>query len=57
MTEMPLSGVRVLDRTTRLAGAYASKLLRDAGADVAIVESVGAPHPLRRWSAAGSSGC
>ena len=47
VTDLPLSGVRVLDRTTRLAGAYAGKLLRDAGADVAIVESPDAPHPLR----------
>ena len=47
MSEPPLSGVRVLDRTSRLAGAYAGKLLRDAGADVAIVESPDAPHPLR----------
>src|SRR4051812_23618399 len=38
MTDLPLAGVRVLDRTTRLAGAYASKLLRDAGADVVVTE-------------------
>lgn len=36
--ELPLRGVRVLDRTSRVAGAYAGKLLRDVGADVVVVE-------------------
>src|SRR3954469_21500596 len=47
-----LEGVRVLDLTSRLAGAYASKLLADAGADVVTVEDA-AGHPLRRWTASG----
>src|SRR3954469_11965535 len=50
-TALPLAGTRVLDRTTRLAGAYAGKLLRDAGAEVAVVEQADAPHPLRSRSA------
>ena len=49
-----LEGLRVLDLTTRLAGAYATKLLGDAGADVVTVEDP-AGHPLRRWTASGSA--
>lgn len=52
MTELPLRGVRVLDRTRRLAGAYAGKMLRDVGADVAVTEPV-AGTPLARWLAGG----
>jgi crotonobetainyl-CoA:carnitine CoA-transferase CaiB-like acyl-CoA transferase len=51
---LPLSDVRVLDLTGRLAGAYASKLLTDAGAYVVTVEPEEA-HPLRRWTASGSA--
>ena len=38
MTDGPLTGVRVLDSTGRLAGAYAGKMLRDIGADVVVVD-------------------
>ncbi|MFN8044425.1 MAG: CoA transferase, partial [Mycobacterium sp.] len=34
----PLSGLRVVEIGDRLATAYAGKLLRDAGADVVMVE-------------------
>jgi crotonobetainyl-CoA:carnitine CoA-transferase CaiB-like acyl-CoA transferase len=46
----PLDGVRVLDLSTGIAGAYATKLLADAGAEVLKLELPGG-DPLRRWSA------
>jgi crotonobetainyl-CoA:carnitine CoA-transferase CaiB-like acyl-CoA transferase len=48
-----LGGRRVLDLTEGIAGAYATKLLADAGAEVILVEPADG-HPLRRWSASGS---
>jgi crotonobetainyl-CoA:carnitine CoA-transferase CaiB-like acyl-CoA transferase len=45
---LPLSGARVLDCTDGIAGGYATKVLRDAGADVVKVEA-GHGDPLRRW--------
>jgi crotonobetainyl-CoA:carnitine CoA-transferase CaiB-like acyl-CoA transferase len=50
----PLYGVRVLDLGTGVAGAYAAKLLADAGASVLDVEPPGG-NPLRGWSASGRS--
>lgn len=48
-----LAGWRVVDLTSGLAGAYATKLLADAGAEVILVEPPSG-HPLRHWSASGS---
>ncbi len=45
-----LGSVRVIDFSTGIAGAYAGKLLADAGADVIKVEPPGG-DPMRRWSA------
>lgn len=50
-----LQGVRVLDLSDGIAGAYCTKLLADAGAEVAKVEPP-AGHPLRRWSVSGAIG-
>src|SRR5438132_992753 len=46
-TTGPLAGVRVLDRTTGIAGPYCTKLLVDAGAEVVKVEPV--DDPMRSW--------
>lgn len=59
---MPLSGLRVLDLSTRIAGAYCTKLLADVGAGVTMVEPPGG-SPLRRSTqskvtvAEGEDGC
>jgi crotonobetainyl-CoA:carnitine CoA-transferase CaiB-like acyl-CoA transferase len=45
-----LRGIRVIDFSNRIAGAYVSKLLADAYADVIKVEPPEG-DPLRRWSA------
>ncbi len=49
----PLSGLRIIDLSTWIAGAYCTKLLADGGAEVIKVEAPGG-DPLRRWSASGS---
>ncbi len=47
-----LDGVRVVDRTTEIAGPYCTKVLADAGAEVVKVEPVGG-DPLRLWRSGG----
>jgi crotonobetainyl-CoA:carnitine CoA-transferase CaiB-like acyl-CoA transferase len=49
----PLGGYSVVDLSSGIAGAYATKILADGGADVVKVE---APEgdPLRGWSASGA---
>ena len=51
MTIPALAGLRVVDATEGIAGGYATKLLRDLGADVTKIERAGG-EPLRWWSAA-----
>ena len=50
----PLSDLRVIDLSSGIAGAYCTKLLADAGADVVKVEAPDG-DPLRRWSASGAA--
>ncbi len=47
-----LAGIRVLDTTSGIAGAYATKLFVDAGAEVVKIEPPGG-DPMRVWSATG----
>jgi crotonobetainyl-CoA:carnitine CoA-transferase CaiB-like acyl-CoA transferase len=49
----PLTELRVLEISDRIAGAYCGKLLTDAGADVVKVEPV-TGDPLRRFIATGA---
>ena len=51
---LPLTGLRVVDLSTWIAGAYCTKLLADGGAEVVKVEPPGG-NPLRRWSASGAA--
>lgn len=45
----PLSGLRIVDCSSGIPGAYCSKVLADAGADVIKVECP-AGDPLRQWT-------
>ena len=47
--ELPLKGIRVVDLSTWIAGAYCTKLLADGGAEIVKVEAPGG-DPLRKWS-------
>lgn len=53
MTQPPLSGYRVIDLSSGIAGGYCTKLLADGGAEVVKVESAQGDW-LRAWSASGS---
>ena len=48
-----IQDLRVIDLCDGIPGAYATKLLADAGADVVKLEPPGG-DPLRRWSATGA---
>ncbi|WP_102420089.1 CaiB/BaiF CoA-transferase family protein [Mycobacterium sp. 4858] len=51
--EPPLAGYTLVDLSTGITGAYCTKLLADAGADVVKVEPPEG-DPLRSWSASGA---
>jgi formyl-CoA transferase len=48
----PLSGVRVLEMGTLIAGPFAAKTLADFGADVIKIEAPDGGDPLRSWRTA-----
>jgi formyl-CoA transferase len=45
----PLTGMRMIELGTLLAGPFAGRLLGDMGAEVLKVEAPGQPDPLRDW--------
>jgi crotonobetainyl-CoA:carnitine CoA-transferase CaiB-like acyl-CoA transferase len=48
-TNLPLSGVKVLELGSLIAGPYAGSLFAQFGADVIKIEPPGAGDPLRKW--------
>lgn len=53
---VPLRNVRIADLTTLTAGAGATQMLADLGADVIKVEAPHHPDPFRSWTVAGGPG-
>ena len=47
--QRPLTGIRVIEMGTLIAGPFAGKTLGDFGAEVIIVEAPGTGDPLRTW--------
>jgi formyl-CoA transferase len=50
--EGPLTGVRIVELGTLIAGPFGGRLLGDLGAEVIKIERPGAPDPLRQWGQA-----
>ncbi len=46
---MPLSGIKVIELGSLIAGPYAARLLAEFGADVIKIEAPEGGDPLRRW--------
>ena len=53
-TAPPLTGLRVVDLSSWIAGGYCTKLFADGGAAIVKVESP-TGDPLRQWSASGTA--
>jgi len=53
-TAPPLTGLRVVDLSSWIAGGYCTKLFADGGAEIVKVESP-TGDPLRQWSASGTA--
>ncbi|HYI22037.1 MAG TPA: CoA transferase [Candidatus Limnocylindrales bacterium] len=52
----PLTGLRVLELATLIAGPFAGRYLADFGAEVIKIEQPGTGDPLRKWGKRGDSG-
>jgi len=48
----PLTGLRVIELGTLLAGPFTGRLLGDMGAEIIKVEAPGKPDPIREWGKA-----